>query len=68
MKMSRDKAIELLECIKFDVAPKTQKALVKAIDDMNKLKTVKMLLEEMCEKYDSDFDKTLAECLEVLSE
>lgn len=65
--MSRDEAIAWLECIEFEVAPKTQKALIRAIGDMNKLKTVKMLLEEMCNKHDYDFDKTLTECLEILN-
>lgn len=66
--MNRNESIAWLECIQFEVAPKTQKALIRAIGDMNKLKTVKMLLEEMCDKYDCDFDKTLAECLEILNE
>ena len=66
--MSRDETIAWLECIEFEVAPKTQKALTRAIGDMNKCKTIKILLEKMCNEYDSDFDKTLAECLEILNE
>ena len=66
--MSRDEAIAWLECIEFEVAPKTQKALIRAIGDMNKYKTIKILLEKMCNEHDSDFDKTLEECLEILNE
>ena len=66
--MSREEAIAWLECIEFEVAPKTQKALIRAINDMNKLKTVQELLIKMCNEYDSDFDKTLGECLSILNE
>ena len=66
--MTREEAIAWLECIEFEVAPKTQKALIRAISDMNKLKTVQELLTKMCDEYDSVFDKTLAECLSILKE
>lgn len=36
--------------------------------DKEKLRQVKHLLEKMCNEYDSDFDKTLGECLSILSE
>lgn len=44
----------------------TLEEIREAIEDRNKLTTVRELLVKMCDEYDSNFDKTLAECLVIL--
>lgn len=44
----------------------TLEEIREVIKDKNKLTTVRELLVKMCNEYDSDFDKTIAECLAIL--
>lgn len=46
---------------------KNQQELSNKYSDKEKLEKVKYLLEKMCEEYDSNFDKTLGECLSILN-